>query len=68
MDTDHNAYLTAKAIVSFAKSLGIKTVAEFISSKELFDKALELGVDEFQGFYFSEPKKYADVAAALGKG
>lgn len=58
---DNSAYLTAKAIVSFAKSLNIKTVAEFISSKEILDKALEIGVDEFQGFYFSKPIRHGDI-------
>lgn len=42
-------------IVDIAKSLHIKTIAEFISDKEIFDICVELGVDEFQGFYLSEP-------------
>lgn len=42
-------------IVDIAKSLEIKTIAEFISSKEIFDICVELGVDEFQGFYLGEP-------------
>lgn len=44
-----------KTIVLFTKSLGIKTVAEFVSSEEIFNKCLELGVDEFQGFYLGKP-------------
>lgn len=64
--TEERAYKTAKAIVSFAKSLGIKTVAEFVSSKEILDKAIELGVDEYQGFYFSKPIQYDEMIKILG--
>lgn len=56
INTDENAYKVVKTIVEFSKSLGIKTIAEFIHSKEVFDLTRSLGVDEFQGFYFSEPQ------------
>ncbi len=56
IDTDENAYKVVKTIVEFSKSLGVKTIAEFIHSKEVFELVKSLGVDEFQGFYFSEPQ------------
>lgn len=56
INTDESAFTVVKTIVEFSKSLGIKTVAEFIHSKEVFDLVKSLGVDEFQGYYFSEPK------------
>jgi len=40
-----------------AKILGATTVAEFISSKGIFDKTLELGIDQFQGYYIGKPDK-----------
>ena len=52
---DKNAVSVVELIVDFAKKQNIKTVAEFVSSKEIYLKAKELGVDEFQGFYFCEP-------------
>ncbi len=55
IDTDKDAYAITRTIVSFAKTLGITTIAEYIHSKEIFDIAVDLGIDEFQGFYFSEP-------------
>ena len=55
LDTNVNSYAIVKAIIQFAKSLGIKTIAEFVSSKEIFDVAYGLGIDEFQGYYFAEP-------------
>ncbi len=42
-------------IVTFCKDLQIKTVAEFISSKELYEKAKEIGIDYGQGYYFGKP-------------
>lgn len=43
-------------IIDFAKRQGFKTIAEFVSSKEIFDKVKELGVDYAQGYYIGEPK------------
>ena len=43
-------------IIKFAKDQGIKTVAEFVSSKEIFDKVTSLGVDYVQGYYIHEPQ------------
>ncbi|MFT7004535.1 MAG: diguanylate cyclase (GGDEF)-like protein [Sulfurimonas sp.] len=56
IDVDANAYKIVKTIVSFANQLNIKTIAEFVHKKEIFDICKDLGVDEFQGYYFSEPK------------
>lgn len=43
-------------IIDFAKRQGFKTIAEFVSSKEIFEKVMELGIDYAQGYYISEPK------------
>lgn len=42
-------------LVSFAKDQGIKTIAEFVSNEEIFDKVKELGIDYAQGYYIKEP-------------
>lgn len=55
IDTDKKSYAIVKAIINSAKDLNIKIIAEFVHSKEVFDIVNDLGVDEFQGFYFSEP-------------
>lgn len=52
---DSKAYSLVKGIITSAKELKIKTIAEFVHNKEVFDILVELGVDEFQGYYFSEP-------------
>jgi len=52
---DKNSYLITKTINDFAHSLGMKTVAEFVHCEEVFKLLQDMGVDEYQGFYFSEP-------------
>lgn len=53
--TNPASLVLVKAIIQFSKELQIKVVAEFVSSKEIFDTLFELEVDEFQGYCFSEP-------------
>jgi len=48
-------YKVVKNIILFAKDVEMKTVAEFVSSKEIYDTLLELGVDSMQGFYIAKP-------------
>ena len=43
-------------IVDFARRQGFKTIAEFVSTKEIFDRVKELGIDYAQGYYIGEPK------------
>jgi len=53
---DTFAHIITKAITGFAHDLGIKVVAEYVHSQEIFDLLLEMGVDQFQGFYLGEPE------------
>ncbi|WP_345986172.1 EAL domain-containing protein [Sulfurimonas sp. HSL-1656] len=55
--TDANAYAIVQTIVGFAKTLGIRTIAEYIHSEAVFDVCKTLGIDEFQGYYFGAPEK-----------
>lgn len=45
-----------KSITGFAGGMKIKTVAEFVSSQEIFDAVNELGIDYSQGFFIAKPK------------
>lgn len=49
-----------KTIVDFAKKRNLKTIAEFVHSREVFDKILELGIDYSQGYYIGEPQPTLD--------
>ncbi len=55
IDKDKNSEAIVEAIIHFAKTLKLKTIAEFVHSKEVYDKCYKLGIDEFQGFYLGEP-------------
>ena len=56
---DEKSQAMLKAIVNFASELRLKTIAEFIHNKETYEYCKDNGVDEFQGFYLSEPKLMA---------
>ncbi len=45
-----------ESIVKFAKTLGLKTIAEFVSTKELFEYLKER-VDMLQGYYIGKPQR-----------
>ena len=55
LGSDVKAYKLVNSIQILASSLGIKTIAEYIHSKEVFEATKQLKIDEFQGFYFSKP-------------
>lgn len=55
IDKDKNSYEIVKSIVAFSKTLNIKTIAEYVHSEEIFGILMDLGVDEFQGYYFGKP-------------
>jgi EAL domain-containing protein (putative c-di-GMP-specific phosphodiesterase class I) len=58
INTDKSSYELVRSIIDFSKALNIKIIAEFVHSADVYDiTVLELGVDEFQGFYLGEPGK-----------
>ena len=67
IDTDEKSYILVRGIVSMAQEFGIKTIAEFVSKKEIFDICYDLGIDYFQGFYFSEPLLEKDIVKSVEK-
>jgi PAS domain S-box-containing protein/diguanylate cyclase (GGDEF)-like protein len=56
LDTNQNSYNVVESIVSFAKKNNIKTVAEFVATKEILEKVLRLGIDFSQGYLLGEPE------------
>ncbi len=55
---DKNSQIITRTIVNFAKELELKTISEYVHSREVYEKGVELGVDYSQGFYFGEPKEF----------
>lgn len=56
IDTSVKSQIIVGSIINFAKKLDIKVIAEYVSSKEIFDILYEMGVDEYQGYYFGKPE------------
>ena len=55
--TDKNSEILVKLVIDFAKHTGIEVVAEYVENEEIFEKLKSLGVDYFQGYYFSKPSE-----------
>ena len=62
---DINVKHMVKSLVSFAKDAHIKTIGEFVSSKELADIVKTMGINYSQGYYYSEPKSAKDCGFNL---
>ena len=56
IDTDKNKQKIVKSIIAFAKELKIQTIAEYVENEAIFGVCKNMGVDCFQGYYFSPPK------------
>ncbi len=56
INQDLNAKIVTELIVTFAKKLNIKTVAEFVHSQEIHEIVTDMGIDFSQGFYLGVPK------------
>lgn len=56
IDTNNKDFRVVKSIIHFASQSNMQTIAEFVHSKEVYEKLLLLDIDYMQGFYISEPK------------
>jgi diguanylate cyclase (GGDEF)-like protein len=45
-----------EGIISVAKKMGIKTIAEFVENEEVLEVVKDLGIDYAQGYYFGKPE------------
>lgn len=52
---DPNSYKVVRTVVDFAKSLEIKTIAEYVENEDILKKLIDLGVNYSQGYHFSPP-------------
>jgi len=52
---DKNSETIVEAIATFAKRLGIKTIAEFVDSAEIHAKIIDMGIDFTQGYFIGKP-------------
>lgn len=66
IDHDQMSQKMVKTIVSFAKQIGAKTIAEYVHSEAVFEKIQTMGVDFAQGYYISEPLSREDFESFIG--
>jgi len=65
LDRNLNDRLFVKAITDVASGMGIKTVAEFVETRETMDLLRELGVDYAQGYLVGKPRPTIEDAGIV---
>lgn len=53
---DEGSRVVVETIVGFAKRQGYEVVAEFVSSKEIYEAIKKYGIEYTQGYYFGKPE------------
>ncbi|MEO1928324.1 MAG: EAL domain-containing protein [Nautiliaceae bacterium] len=54
---DRNSQIIVKTIIAFAKEVNMQVIAEYVETKEIFEYLKSLGVDCFQGHFYSPSKE-----------
>jgi len=54
-------YIILRGIISIAKALQMKTIAEGVETKEQYELLRDFGVDYIQGYYFAKPMSEVEV-------
>jgi len=68
LSVEPKALSIAKAIVSMAHSIGLKTVAEGVESREQLEFLRDMGCDQIQGYIFSRPLPENEMANLITSG
>jgi len=64
---DRKSYKMVENIISYAKEFHITTIAEHVSSMELFKACKKLEIDYFQGYLFAKPAKELQTQVYLNE-
>jgi diguanylate cyclase (GGDEF)-like protein/PAS domain S-box-containing protein len=67
LPTDLEDVSIVRAILSLAKSMGLKVTAEGVETKDQFEFLKNENADEIQGYYFSKPLNNEDFKKILDK-
>lgn len=59
--TSKDLEIIVNTIANFSKEFKVKTVAEYVSNEDIFNKINELNIDFCQGYYFDKPLSYNDI-------
>ena len=58
---EKNQEIIVSTISNFSKEFGFKTVAEFVTNEDIFNKIKELKIDYAQGYFFGKPMDIKDI-------
>ena len=58
---DRRSHKMVENIVEYAREFGIKTIAEYVSTPEIFAECKRLNMDYCQGYYFAEPSPQLEM-------
>jgi EAL domain-containing protein (putative c-di-GMP-specific phosphodiesterase class I)/CheY-like chemotaxis protein len=61
IDTNDTSRAIVEMLAGFGRHMGIRTIAEFVSTPEIQNIVTELSVDESQGYHFSMPIPYNEM-------
>jgi diguanylate cyclase (GGDEF)-like protein len=65
MHEDEAAYEMVRTVIAFARTLGMRVVAEGIETPEQLSALVEMGCDYGQGYLFSRPIPAAEMGACI---
>jgi EAL domain-containing protein (putative c-di-GMP-specific phosphodiesterase class I) len=63
IDTDVTQQEIVRSLIQLARQLNLTVIVEGVETKEQVDALVGLGVDYFQGYYFSKPLEPTDFTA-----
>ncbi len=62
INTSKDLEIIVSTIANFSKEFKVKTVAEYVSNEEIYNKIKELNIDYCQGYYFDKPTSYDSIS------
>jgi diguanylate cyclase (GGDEF)-like protein len=62
ISTNENQELIVDTISQYTHKTNLDTIAEFVSSEDIFNKITELGISHAQGYYFAQPVPIEEIA------
>ncbi len=61
ISTNENQELIVNTISQYTHKTNLSTIAEFVSSEDIFNKITELGISHAQGYYFAQPVPIEEI-------
>ena len=61
INTHSRHHIIVETIVNFARKIGAKTIAEFVSDQDIYNVVKELGIDYSQGYFTGKPQAISSM-------